>query len=149
MWVGWDHLGEAGIGALGYPTRGGIGFDKPYPYLTSGSGIIDITGFLRPEVYWAQMIWQLRWEPVIAVEPVERSGEPYMMTYWNDTEGVSSWSWNGLEGRLATVRVYTPDAEAALLVNGRLVRRGRLGRGHPCPCRSSCRWRRRLHRNCC
>ncbi|MDE7188033.1 MAG: glycoside hydrolase family 2 protein, partial [Lachnospiraceae bacterium] len=87
MWTGWDYIGEAGIGALGYPSRGGIGFDKPYPYLTGASGIIDITGFIRPEVYWTQMAWHMRTEPVIAVEPVERSGEPYMMTYWNDTEG--------------------------------------------------------------
>lgn len=123
MWVGWDHLGEAGIGALGYPSRGGIGFDKPYPYLTSGSGIIDITGFRHPESYWAQMVWHLRQEPVIAVEPVERSGEPYMMSYWNDTEGVSSWSWAGLAGKEATVKVYTPEAEAELILNGTVIAR--------------------------
>ena len=118
MWVGWDHLGEAGIGALGYPSRGAVGFDKPYPYLTSGSGIIDITGFRRPESYWAQMVWHQRTEPVIAVEPVPMSGEPYMMTYWNDTEAVSAWTWPGCEGKTATVRVYTPCHEAELCLNG-------------------------------
>lgn len=123
MWVGWDHIGEAGIGALGYPSRGGIGFDKPYPYLTSGSGIIDITGFRHPESYWARMVWKLQEEPVIAVEPVERSGEPYMMTYWNDTEGISGWSWPGLEGHQATVRVYTTGKEVELILNERLMGR--------------------------
>lgn len=119
MWTGWDYIGEAGIGALGYPSRGGIGFDKPYPYLTGASGIIDITGFLRPEVYWTQMAWHLRTEPVIAVEPVERSGEPYMITYWNDTEAVSGWSWDGLEGKEATVKVYSPHDRAELYLNGK------------------------------
>lgn len=119
MWTGWDYIGEAGIGALGYPSRGGIGFDKPYPYLTGACGIIDITGFLRPEVYWTQMAWHMRTEPVIAVEPVERAGEPYMMTYWNDTEAVSGWSWDGLEGREATVKVYSPQNKAELFLNGR------------------------------
>lgn len=119
MWVGWDYIGEAGIGALGYPSRGGIGFDKPYPYLTAASGIIDITGFMRPEVYWTQMAWHQRREPVIAVEPVERSGEPYMITYWNDTEAVSGWSWPGLEGKEATVKVYSPEKQVELFLNGK------------------------------
>lgn len=123
MWTGWDYIGEAGIGALGYPSRGGIGFDKPYPYLTGASGIIDITGFIRPEVYWTQMAWHLRKDPVIAVEPVERSGEPYMMTYWNDTEAVSSWSWNGLEGREATVKVYLPEKQVELFFNDKSLGR--------------------------
>lgn len=128
MWVGWDHIGEAGIGALGYPSRGGIGFDKPYPYLTSGSGIIDITGFRHPESDWARMVWGLQEGPVIAVEPVERSGEPYMMTYWNDTEGVSSWSWQGLEGRKATVRVYARGKEAELFLNSRCMGRKEISK---------------------
>ncbi|MDE6166932.1 MAG: DUF4982 domain-containing protein, partial [Acetatifactor sp.] len=119
MWTGWDYMGEAGIGALGYPSRGGIGFDKPYPYLTGASGIIDITGFIRPEVYWTQMAWHMRTTPVIAVEPVERSGEPYMITYWNDTEAVSGWSWDGLEGKEATVKVYSPHKRVELLLNGK------------------------------
>lgn len=119
MWVGWDYIGETGVGALGYLSRGLIGFEKPYPCLTSGSGIIDITGFQRPEVAWCRMAWGLQKEPVIAVEPVNYGGEPYMKTYWNDTEAVSSWSWPGLEGKKATVKVYTPDAKAELFLNGK------------------------------
>ena len=121
MWVGWDYIGEAGIGALGFPSRGSLGFDKPYPHLTSGSGIIDITGFLRPEVYWTQMAWGQRTAPVIAVEPLEFAGENYMMTYWNDTEAVSSWTWPGFEGKKATVKVYTPGQRVELFLNGRRV----------------------------
>lgn len=128
MWVGWDYIGEAGVGALGYASRGSLGFDKPYPHLTSGSGIIDITGFLRPEVYWTQMIWGQCRGPVIAVEPLEFAGEPYMMTYWNDTEAVSSWTWPGYEGKRAVVKVYTPDAFARLRLNGRDLGRKKVRR---------------------
>lgn len=128
MWVGWDYIGEAGVGALGYPSRGSIGFDKPYPHLTSASGIIDITGFIRPEVYWTQMAWGMRTEPVIAVEPLEFAGENYMMTYWNDTEAVSSWTWPGYEGRKATVKVYTPAEKVELYFNGRRVATKKVSR---------------------
>ena len=121
MWVGWDYIGETGVGALGYLSRGELGFEKPYPCLTSGSGIIDITGFQRPEAAWSRMAWGLQTEPVIAVEPLNFAGEPYMKTYWNDTEAVDSWSWPGFEGKKATVKVYTPDARVELFLNGKLL----------------------------
>lgn len=121
MWVGWDHLGEAGIGALGYPSRGGIGFDKPYPYITSGCGIIDITGYPLPKSKWVQMIWEKRTKPSIAVEPVEHGDEPYMMTYWNDSEGVASWSFPGLEKNTTKVTVYTVADKVELYLNQQLI----------------------------
>ena len=42
MWTAWDYLGEAGIGAWSY--TGGVPFNRPFPWLLGGAGVIDIIG---------------------------------------------------------------------------------------------------------
>ena len=99
MWVGWDYLGEAGIGAIGYESRGGM--SKSYPYLIADSGIIDITGFMRPEVFFTKLIWGLHKKPYIGVEPLTHSEEKSVHMMWRDSDSLHSWSWNGYENKAA------------------------------------------------
>lgn len=117
MWTGWDYIGEAGVGAFCYDSVGTK--DKEYPALLAGSGVIDITGNPRPEVWLNKAVFGLPRGPYIGVEPVTHAGEGRLISAWRFSDAVHSWSWAGCEGRPAEVVVYADAAEVELLVNGR------------------------------
>ncbi len=116
QWTGWDYLGEGGLGGVGYQSRGGPRPD--YPYLTSDCGAIDITGQMRPEVFYSQAVWGLSHTPTIGVEPLTHSGEKRIFPMWRKTDAVASWAWAGCEGKPAEVRVYSNGDSVELRLNG-------------------------------
>ena len=74
MWTGWDYLGKPvsepcaiRIERQKKDTEDGL-------IVSGGPGVIDICGKMRPEVYWDQIIWGLRKEPAIGVNPTPRLG---------------------------------------------------------------------------
>lgn len=117
QWTGWDYLGEGGLGAVGYESRGGANQD--YPYLSSDCGVIDITGQARPEVYFNQAVWGLCQTPYIGVEPMTRASERRVFPMWRKSDAVASWSWAGCEGQAAQVRVYSAGDHVELFLNGK------------------------------
>ena len=117
MWTGWDYIGEAGVGAFCYDSIGTK--DKEYPDLLAGSGIIDITGQPRPEVWLNKAVFGLSKAPYIGVEPVTHAGESRLISAWRFSDAVRSWSWPGCEGRRAEIIVYADAAEIELLQDGR------------------------------
>ena len=116
MWTGWDYLGEAGIGMVRYTNK-----KKPNDALiiSAGSGVIDILGKKRPEVFWNRMIWGMEHGPVIAVEPYTHADDKRGISMWRNTDAVSSWSWEGCEGKKSEVVVYTDAPFVELFVNGK------------------------------
>ena len=72
MWTSWDYLGEAGIGAWSY--TGGMPFNRPYPWILAGAGVIDILGTPDGSCKYASTVWGLEKKPVIAVRPVNHPG---------------------------------------------------------------------------
>ena len=59
MWTAWDYIGEAGIGAWSY--TGGMAFNRPYPWLLAGAGVIDILGNPDMSSLYAKMVWGWKW----------------------------------------------------------------------------------------
>ncbi len=130
-WTGWDYLGEAGIGRveLEAPAEGALLWG-PYPYVTAGCGDIDITGFRRPISYLREIVFGLRSDPYICVQPPEWYGrEPAISGPWS-SQGVASWGWTGHEGRPVRITVYADADEVALVLNGTEVGRAPAGEGH-------------------
>lgn len=121
MWTGWDYIGEAGVGAFCYDSVGTK--DKEYPALLAGSGIIDITGQPRPEVWLNKSVFGLTKKPTIGVEPVTHAGENKLISAWRFSDAVRSWSWQGCEGRTAEIIVYADAAEVELLQDGKSLGR--------------------------
>ncbi len=119
MWTCWDYLGEAGIGAWSY--SGGMPFNRPYPWLLAGSGVIDILGNPDGSCKYASTVWGLESAPVIAVRPVNHPGVRPSKSVWRGTNAIMSWSWTGCEGNKAVVEVYSDQAQVELLVNGRSI----------------------------
>lgn len=125
VWSGWEYLGEAGV-SVWVPGKS-AGLSKPYPYVISGPGLIDLTGRPDAALRFAQAGWGVLDAPAITVRPVNRSGEPTVRSAWRSTDAVESWSWRGCEGRKAEVEVYSQDDEVELILNGRSLGRRRAG----------------------
>ena len=116
IWTGWDYLGEAGVGAFCYDSVGTK--EKEYPFLLAGSGIIDILGNLRPEVWLNKAVYGCGAQPKIGVEPVNHAGENHIISAWRYSDAVHSWSWEGFEGYPAKIVVYSSGKEVELLRDG-------------------------------
>lgn len=123
MWVGWDYLGETGIGTIRYIDKTTKKNALPGLAISAGSGVIDICGKLRPEVGWNQFIWEGRTKAVLCVDPVIYSGYKKAASMWRNTDAIESWSWYGYEGNSTTATVYTNADFVELYCNGK-----RLGR---------------------
>ncbi|MGK9147153.1 DUF4982 domain-containing protein [Plantibacter flavus] len=129
-WTGWDYLGEVGLGRTDYtddPTERGGG-DPAYPWLTSWSGDIDITGVRRPQSYFREIVYGLRKEPYMAVRRPMAPGVRRLEMQWAWSDAVSSWTWDVESGTEMEVEVYSDAAEIELELNGITVDRRPSGR---------------------
>lgn len=131
-WTAWDYLGEAGIGKITYGNPQGMSFYAAYPYKAAYCGDMNLIGDRRPVSYWREIIWGFRKAPYLAVQPPKYHGVEHGMTNWSMTDAVRSWNWKGYEGKPVTVEVYVDADEAALYVNGGLVKKKVVGEKKRC-----------------
>lgn len=117
MWTSWDYLGEAGIGAWSY--TGGMPFNRPYPWVLAGAGVIDIIGTPDGSCRYASTVWGLEKAPRIAVKPVNHPGVRPSKSIWRGTNAIESWAWHGCVGNKAAVEVYSDAPVVELLLNGK------------------------------
>jgi len=124
-WTGWDYLGESGIGKTSYEDeeQTGHGLFGAYPWLTANTGDIDITGYRRPISYYREIVFGLRTAPYIAVLRPEHYGKQAKTSGWGWSDSISSWSWDGYEGKPIQVEVYADADEVELLVNDATIGR--------------------------
>lgn len=127
-WTGWDYLGEAGVGKTTYDpselASGAFGF---YPWYIAWCGDIDITGNRRPVSYYREIVFGLRRDPYVAVQRPEHYGKQAITSMWGWSDSVSSWSWNGFEGKPVKVDVYADAEEVELLLNGKSIGKAAVG----------------------
>lgn len=120
MWTAFDYLGEAGIGAWSY-SMDAMGFEKPYPWLAAGAGVIDLTGCPDGEALYAKTIWDKNDEVLLAVTPANHPGEEVLKSAWRGTNAIPSWSWKGCEGNAVSVEAYTKAPHVRLYLNDVLL----------------------------
>lgn len=121
MWTAWDYLGEAGLGAWAY-TEDAMSFNKPYPWLLGGAGVIDITGHGDGGALLAKAVWgKNNGKAGIAVTPANHPGIEVIKSAWRGTNAIPSWSWKGCEGNPVAVEVYTKAAKVVLSLNGETI----------------------------
>ena len=118
IWTAYDHLGECGIGAVDYED---MSYYKRYPYRTSGTGVIGINGNFTPLAYFTQIVYGLRKDPYLAVEPYDHAGEEKSLCSLKFTNGIHSWDWKGCEGNVAKVFVLCDAKFVELYLNGELL----------------------------
>ena len=124
MWTAWDYLGEAGIGAWSY--TGGMPFNRPYPWLLAGAGVIDILGVPDASCRYAATVWGEMKHPVIGVRPVNHPGVRVSKSVWRGTNAVESWAWQNCSGFKAEIEVYSDEASVELFLNGKSLGRKKL-----------------------
>lgn len=125
-WSGWDYLGEVGVGRVKYEGEPDA-FDGEFPWLTSWSADLDITGRRRPMSYYRETVFGLRTEPYIAVRRPSNHGRAFTLGQWSWTDAVSSWSWNIEDGFPMTLEVYSDADEIRLELNDRVIAAERVG----------------------
>jgi beta-galactosidase len=119
VWTGFDYLGEASIGWLGYLHRADF-----YPWNHAFCGDLDVCGLKRPQSYYRDVLWQHEeGSPVsIFVKPPSPSfemipgREDWSKWHWHDH--VADWNWDGYEGKVLEVNVYCMYPEVELFLNG-------------------------------
>lgn len=132
-WTGWDYLGEVGLGKVEYedggtPNAGGM--LGSYPWHAAYCGDIDLIGNRRPASYYREIVFGLRNRPYIAVQRPEHYGKKPVATPWSWSDSISSWSWEGYEGKPVKIEVYSNAEEVELLVNDQVVGKAGAGREH-------------------
>jgi beta-galactosidase len=121
VWTGFDYLGEPT--PYNADSTSLLNFSDPaeqakmaqelkelgkiaVPSRSSYFGILDLAGFKKDRFF----IYQARWRPDFAMA--------HILPHWN---------WQGREGQLTPVFVYTSGDEAELFLNGRSLGRKKLG----------------------
>lgn len=120
VWAGMDYLGEVGVGSWEYRDYAPE-FDHGPGWITAGSGRIDLTGKPLAEAGYTKTAFELTNHPVIAVRPVNHTGEKHSPSAWKMTNAMESWSWEGFEGKQAEVEVYARAARVDLFLNGKKI----------------------------
>ena len=128
-WTGFDYLGEAGIGVTGYAFGEG-GFTAGFPCQVAYCGDLDITGFRRPQSYFREIVFGLRKDPYIATIDPDHYGKNQFKTDWTSGDQVSTWTYNGREGKKTAVEVYANASEVELFQNGVSLGRKACGADH-------------------
>lgn len=128
VWTGFDYLGEASIGWLGYPHEGSF-----YPWNHAFCGDIDICGFKRPQSYYRNVLWNAGQQVSIFVKPPEPSfktnpgKKDWSKWEWQDV--VAEWNWGGYENQPLEVEVYCAFETVELFLNGESLGKKETNRG--------------------
>ncbi len=118
VWTGFDYLGEASIGWLGYPQKGSF-----YPWSHAFCGDLDICGLKRPQSFYRNVLWNTGKQLSVFVQPPKPSfkenpdREDWSKWYWQDV--VDNWNWQGHENMPLNVEVYSAFERVELFLNGR------------------------------
>ncbi len=126
VWTGYDYLGEASIGWLGF------GDYNYWPWTAAWCGDIDICGFKRPQSYYRDLVWKNGRELALFVQapkPTLHPPVPLNKDWWDNwswPDEHASWNWPGYEWQELTVRVYSIFDTVTLKFNGNNLRTRRI-----------------------
>jgi len=117
VWTGFDYLGEAGIGWMGYPHKGSF-----YPWNHAFCGDIDICGFKRPQSFYRDALWGEEKNISIFIAPPVPSFDmvnPELMelSKWNWHDVVADWNWEGYEDTPMEIEIYSNCEEVELFMD--------------------------------
>jgi beta-galactosidase len=123
VWTGMDYIGESGIGhtdVVDIGDRQGLSFLKPWPWYISWCGDIDILGNKKPQSQYRDVLWGESDLEVLVTTPLPEGKESWI-SYWGWYDEFNSWNWEGHEGKMIEVKVYSSYPEVKLERNGELI----------------------------
>lgn len=115
VWTSFDYIGEASIGWRGYFQKNDF-----YPWNLAFCGDLDICGWKRAQSYYRDALWMEN-KISIWVTPqmpsFELNPERQDWSKWHWTDVVDDWNWNGNEGKIMDVSVYSSCEQVELFLN--------------------------------
>lgn len=121
VWTAIDYLGEAG---LGHALELAPGERNPqfmdWPWYNSWCGDLDFCGDKKPQSYYRDVVWRLR-DISMAVHAPIAEGRKEVVNGWGWTNELLSWNWEGMEGKIMTVNVYSRSPKVRLYLNDKLI----------------------------
>jgi beta-galactosidase len=121
VWTALDYLGEAGIGAGGNQSPGGLPMVLAgWPWVVSWCGDLDLIGDQKQPSRFRDVAWGLSKLEIGVHRPIPE-GQVEVISSWGWPDELPSWTWAGVEGKPLTVRVYTPGDRVELWLNGAKV----------------------------
>lgn len=128
VWTAIDYIGEAGLGhALELSENEHNPQFMGWPWYNAWCGDIDLCGDKKPQSYYRDIVWRER-EIAMAVRRPVAPGKKEVVNGWGWTDELLSWNWQGLEGKLMRVNVYSRSQKARLYLNGRLLAEKETGK---------------------
>ena len=123
VWTAMDHLGETGLGnsridSIGSKRRGGL--LHPFPWFNSFAGDIDLIGEKKPQLYYRDVIWKTEDLHILVHTPIP-AGMKEITSDWGWPDELPSWSWQGNEGKMMDVRVFSNYPVIRLELNGKII----------------------------
>ena len=121
VWTAMDYLGETACGSSTYGPRAGMRVGlKPWPWFNAFCGDIDLCGYKKPQLLNRDVVWNNSMLEMMVHEPIPE-GMKETVSYWGWPEEYQSWNWEGNEGKLMDVRVFTKCQTVRLELNGKVV----------------------------
>lgn len=126
VWTAFDYIGEASIGWRGYFQKHDF-----FPWNLAFCGDLDICGWKRPQSFYRDALWKENQVSVWVTPPqpsfeLNPAREAWSKWHWNDA--IDNWNWEGNEGKIMEVNVYSSCGEAELFLNGRSLGKKTTGR---------------------
>ncbi len=121
VWTAMDHLGETGCGNSRIaPKPGPRAGLQPWPWYSNYCGDIDLCGNKKPQSYYRDVVWNNSKIEIMVHTPIpEGMVETY--SYWGWPDEYPSWNWEGYEGTIMDVRVFSKSPVVRLELNGKLI----------------------------
>lgn len=120
VWTGMDYMGEAGIG---HSVTGYDPIIKPspgWPWYNAFCGDLDICGFKKPQSYYRDVVWKNSNLEMAVHKPIP-PGMKEAVSRWGWPDEHQSWNWQGHEGEILDVAVYSNYPEVRLELNGKVI----------------------------
>ncbi len=117
VWTAFDYLGEASIGWRGY-------FQKQdfFPWNLAFCGDLDICGWKRPQSFYRDVLWNKDKLSIWVTPPspsFELNPERQSWSRWHWADATDDWNWEGNEGKIMEVTVYSSCGQVELFQNGK------------------------------
>jgi len=120
VWTAMDYLGETGLGNARLDNDPDKGFLRSWPWFNGFSGDIDICGFKKPQLLYRDVIWDNSDLEMLVHTPIPE-GRKELVTQWGWPNELPSWNWDGLEGEIMDVRVFSNHSLVRLELNGETI----------------------------
>lgn len=121
VWTGMDHLGETGCGNAKIAEKPGqrVGL-QPWPWFNNFCGDIDLCGNKKPQSYYRDVVWNNSKIEMMVHTPIP-AGMVETYSYWGWPDEHPSWNWEGNEGKVMDIRIFSKSPEVRLELNGKVI----------------------------